>query len=107
MAKKARRTTTRDAIELMDQRFGASSHSRKLQEQFREQAAVAEMLFAARQAAGLTQAQLAEAAGTTQQVISQLENADYEGHSLRMLKRLALAMNQRIELRFVPVGAKH
>ncbi len=69
---------------------------------FAEQAEVAEMLFAARKAAGLTQQQLAELAGTTQQVVSQLESADYEGHSLSMLIRIAKAMHQRIELCIVP-----
>ncbi len=34
-------------------------------------------------AVGLTQAQLAERVGTTQSVISDLEDAEYEGHSIR------------------------
>lgn len=102
MAKKQRKPTTRDALQLMDQRFGVNPDSQALQEQFAEQAEVAEMLFAARKAAGMTQAELAAAAGTTQQVISQLENADYRGHSLTMLKRLAKAMHRRLELRLVP-----
>ncbi len=102
MSKNKTKRTTRDATQLMDQRFGVKPDSQALQEQFAEQAEVAEMLFAARKAAGMTQAELAAAAGTTQQVVSQLENADYEGHSLSMLKRLARAMHQRLELRMVP-----
>ncbi len=102
MAKNESRRTTRDAVKLMDQRFGVNAESQTLQEQFAEQAEVAEMLYAARKAAGMTQAELAAAAKTTQQVVSQLESADYEGHSLTMLKRLAKAMHQRLELRMVP-----
>jgi len=102
MAKNETKQTTCDAVQLMDQRFGVNPDSKALQEQFAEQAEVAEMLFAARKSAGITQAELAAASGTTQQVISQLENADYEGHSLSMLKRLAKAMHQRLELRMVP-----
>jgi hypothetical protein len=34
--------------------------------------------------------------GTTQSVISRLEDADYRGHSLRMLARIAAALNQRL-----------
>jgi len=102
MAKNETKRTTRDAIQLMDQRFGVNSDSHALQEQFAQQAEVAEMLFAARKASGMTQVELAAASGTTQQVISQLEDADYEGHSLSMLKRLAKAMHQRLELRMVP-----
>jgi len=63
---------------------------------------VAEILYAARKSAGLTQKQLAEAVGTTQQVISQLEDADYEGHSLSMLRRIAAALGSRIEIRLLP-----
>jgi len=36
-------------------------------------------------------------------VIARLENADYEGHSLTMLQRIAIVLNQRIEINFVPV----
>ncbi len=52
--------------------------------------------------AGLTQAKLAELVGTTQSVISRLEDADYEGHSLSMLQRVAEALHRRIDIRFVP-----
>ena len=41
-----------------------------------------------REAAGLTQAELAERIGTTQSVISRLESDDYDGHSLSMLSRI-------------------
>ena len=63
---------------------------------------IAQMIYDARTAAQLTQSQLAEKVGTTQSVISQLEDADYEGHSLSMLRRVAAALDQRIEIRFVP-----
>ena len=43
----------------------------------------------ARTEAGLSQKELAEMIGTTQSVISRLEDADYEGHSLSMLSRIA------------------
>jgi hypothetical protein len=35
-------------------------------------------------------------------VICRLESADYEGHSLAMLQRIADALKQRVEIRFVP-----
>jgi len=60
-------------------------------------------IYELRTAAGLTQAQLAELIGTTASVICRLEDADYEGHSLAMLRRIAGALNQGIELRFVPI----
>jgi hypothetical protein len=39
--------------------------------------------------------------GTTTSVICRLEDADYQGHSLAMLRRVADALNKRVELRFV------
>ena len=53
--------------------------------------------------AGLTQKRLAKLVGTTHSVISRLEDADYEGHSLAMLNRIATAMDKRVEIRFVPM----
>jgi hypothetical protein len=44
--------------------------------------------------------------GTTASVICRLEDADYEGHSLAMLRRIAIALKQRVEIRFVPVKSK-
>lgn len=49
-----------------------------------------------REAAGLTQAELAERVGTTQSVISRLESDNYEGHSLSMLNRIGAALNCRL-----------
>jgi DNA-binding XRE family transcriptional regulator len=103
---KRRVNRSEDALDLMDKRFGVGPQSDALHEQFTEQAEVAEMLFAARNAAGVTQKELANLAGTTQQVISQLENADYEGHTTSLLRRIAKALNSRLEIRLVPKGAR-
>jgi len=43
------------------------------------------LIRALREAAGLTQRELAERIGSTQSVISRLESDDYDGHSLSML----------------------
>lgn len=64
---------------------------------------VAEMILAAREAAGLTQTDLAKMIGTTQSVISRLEDADYEGRSLTMLHRIAAVLHRRVEVRLVKV----
>jgi ribosome-binding protein aMBF1 (putative translation factor) len=55
-----------------------------------------------RTGAGLTQKQLADRVGTTASVISRLEAADYQGHSLAMLRRIAAALDKKVEIRFVP-----
>ncbi len=100
------KTITRDGLKILDKRLGVHPRAKQWNEEFEEQAEVAEILYAARTAAGMTQAQLAKAAGTTQQVISQLEDADYQGHSLSMLRRIATALDHRVEIRFVPASRK-
>jgi len=64
---------------------------------------VARKIYDLRTRAGLTQSELAKLVGTTASVISRLEDADYEGHSLAMLRRIAAALNKRVEIRFVTV----
>ena len=56
-----------------------------------------------REEAGLSQRKLAELVGTTASVICRLEDADYEGHSLSMLNRIASALDRRIKIDFVKI----
>ena len=100
---RSRRTrTTSDALEIIDKTIvGDHSELRELVEQATVNTLVASVIYDARKAAGLTQEELANLIGTKQPVISQLEDADYEGHSLSMFKRIADGLNQRLEIRFV------
>jgi ribosome-binding protein aMBF1 (putative translation factor) len=63
---------------------------------------IARAIYDMRAQAGVTQRQLAKKVGTTASVICRLEDADYEGHSLAMLRRIAEALGKRIEIRFLP-----
>ncbi len=60
-------------------------------------------LYELRTEAGLSQRKLAELVGTTASVICRLEDADYEGHSLSMLNRIAAAVGKRVQITFVPL----
>ena len=71
-------------------------------ERERVNAEVAQMIYDRRTTAGLTQKQLADLVGTQQSAISRLEDADYEGHSLGMLQRVADALEQRIRVQMTP-----
>jgi len=66
-------------------------------------AEIARKIYQLRTKAGLSQRELARRVGTTASAICRLEDADYEGHSLFMLKRVASALNKRVEIRFVPL----
>lgn len=94
---------TDDALKIMER---LTQDDPELQEIVREaslNARVAQMIYAARNQAGLTQQQLAELIGTQQSVIARLEDADYEGHSLSMLQRIAQALNQRVDIQLTPI----
>jgi ribosome-binding protein aMBF1 (putative translation factor) len=65
----------------------------------------AQLLYDMRTTAGLSQRELAKRVGTTASVICRLEDADYSGHTLAMLNRIASALGRRIELHAVPKEA--
>jgi ribosome-binding protein aMBF1 (putative translation factor) len=92
---------TSDAVAILDRMAGENPQLRRFTDEARTNAAVAQLVYAARTRAGLSQAELADKLGTKQSVISRLEDADYEGHSLNMLQRIAAALGQRIEIRLL------
>jgi transcriptional regulator with XRE-family HTH domain len=65
-------------------------------------AEVATAIYELRTEAGLSQRALAERVGTTASVICRLEDADYDGHSLSMLRRVADAVGRRVAISFPP-----
>ena len=102
MAKK--RKTTSDALEIIDRRYFQGRPEREAElAEAEADVAVAERIYELRTKAGLTQRQLAKLVGTTASVICRLEDADYEGHSLAMLNRIAAALDKRVEIRFLPM----
>jgi transcriptional regulator with XRE-family HTH domain len=93
----------KDAVGVLHRRYIGDDAERKTSLQTeRINAEVARMVYELRQDAGLTQRALAELIGTTQSVISRLEDADYEGHSLSMLSRIAKKLHHRLNVRMVP-----
>jgi len=63
-------------------------------------ACIASQIHEARKVARLTQKQLAELVGTTQSVIARLEDADYDGHSLKLLQRVGESLGCRVRIEF-------
>src|ERR1700694_3527964 len=102
-----RRKPTTNAVEIMHRRYYEDSPERLVAlEEARAHDAVTRKIYELRTKAGLTQRELAKLVGTTASVICLLEDADYEGHSMSMLRRIATAVNRRVEIRFVPVRHK-
>jgi DNA-binding XRE family transcriptional regulator len=96
-----------DALEIIHRRFYAGHPERiAALEEARANDEVARKIYELRTRARLTQRQLAKMIGTTASVICRLEDADYEGHSLAMLNRIAAALNKRVKIEFVPLPRK-
>lgn len=94
--------STTNALDIIHRRYYHGKPERLAGlEQARAEAAIARKIYAIRTGAGLTQRALAKLVGTTASVICRLEDADYDGHSLAMLNRIAAALNKRVEIRFV------
>ena len=66
---------------------------------------VALQIAALREHAGLSQKALARRLHTSQQQVSRLESPAYEGHSLSMLRRVAGALNAKVNVAFEPLPA--
>ena len=99
-----KRKPTTDAVEILYRMFYEGKPDRIRQmEVMQANDEVGRKIHQLRTKAGLTQAQLARLIGTTASVICRLEDADYQGHSLAMLRRIAGALNRRVDIRFVPI----
>jgi transcriptional regulator with XRE-family HTH domain len=97
----------RNAVEILHKRYYAGRPSRIAElAEARGEDELARKIYQSREQAGLTQERLARLVGTTPSVISRLEDSDYAGHSLTMLKRIASALDKRVEIRFVPKKGK-
>lgn len=103
MAKEKHKSTS-DAVEILHRRY-VKDDPEILSELEKIQADndVARKIYDLRTKEGLSQRDLAKLVGTTASVICRLEDADYEGHSMAMLNRIAAALNKRVEIRFLPI----
>ena len=96
-----KRNPTTDAVEILRRRYFSGRPARLAElADARTNATVGRQVYELRRKAGMTQAALAKLVGTTPSVICRLENADYDGHSLSMIHRLAAALDRQVEIRF-------
>lgn len=67
-------------------------------------ARIARLVYQAREAAGLTQSELAGRMGSHQSSVARIEDEGYRGHSLTTLKKIADALGLQIDIQFSPVA---
>ncbi|MBI5762678.1 MAG: XRE family transcriptional regulator [Planctomycetes bacterium] len=107
MSKKTKSSIRSSAIrKAYDRYVGKSPRRRAYYADELANSEIARKIFMSRTQAGLSQRALAKLVGTTASVICQLEDSDYEGHSLSMLHRIAAALNKRVEIRFLPASPR-
>ena len=68
----------------------------------RQELALGRKIRELRESRGLSQARLARALGTQAPAISRIEDADYDGHSLRILRKIADYFDQHLVVSFEP-----
>src|SRR5438093_10134766 len=101
---KKKPTTITDGLEILDRlHFRGRPAREQALAKAKLNAQIAQEIYRLRTEAGLSQKDLARLVGTTASVICRLEDAEYSGHSLSMLQRISAALEQRIDVRFVPL----
>ena len=93
---------TRDFAEVIKRRLANDPELAELVEDAAFNARLAQLVYDARTEAGLTQAQLAQKAGTHQSVIARIEDADYGVRSIRLLKRISRALGRQLHFELYP-----
>jgi ribosome-binding protein aMBF1 (putative translation factor) len=92
--------TTKNYLEVIHAELAADPELAELVEIELFNSDLAMKVYEARTRAKLTQKQLADLAGTQQSVISRIEDADYHGRSLTLLRRIAKALRLKLRVEF-------
>jgi ribosome-binding protein aMBF1 (putative translation factor) len=94
---------TTNAVEIMHKLYIKGDKKRLAYiEQEKARLEIAQKIYELRTQANLTQKELAHRIGTKQSVISRLEDADYDGYTLKMLDKIAEAVHCYVRVEFVP-----
>ena len=102
MKKELKTRTIADGVEILDRRYIRNdSEMKKMVEEEFEKLQIGQQIYDIRKEANLTQDELADMVGTTGSVISRLESAEYDGHSLKMLERIAVALGKKVAISIV------
>jgi len=92
---------TTDALKIINNLIGKDSQMQQMITESYLNAQVGQLIYDARERAGLTQKQLAETIDVDESTIDDLEEADYEGNVLIMLQKIAVVLRQRIKIELI------
>lgn len=92
--------STKNFADVMRTRIAADPRMGELVDEAAFESHIATEIFNARIDAGLTQNELARRADTSQSVIARLEDSDYHGHSIRLLKKISHALGKQLRVEF-------
>jgi transcriptional regulator with XRE-family HTH domain len=90
-----------DLGRLIAARRAASPEFAEAFDEARAEREIARLLVEKRKKAQLTQREVAERVGSTQSAISRLEQPDYTGRTIGMLRRYAAALGMELKVEFV------
>ena len=108
MATKWTKKVTSNAVEILHQcLIEGDPKMENLLAEAEHEMDVAEQIYNLRIESNLSRRALAEKIGTRASVIRHLENADYEGDSLSMLRRIASALHRLDILQAIPRRDKY
>ena len=93
--------TRNDAVGVFTRFFGDTTGWDERVAVETDAALIAEEVYALRKRHGLTQAALAKRINSTQSAIARMEHAEYRGHSISVLQRIAAAVGEQVSVRFV------
>jgi ribosome-binding protein aMBF1 (putative translation factor) len=98
---KQKRTTS--ASKVIFNRFYKNRPDRQASlEQTAADVALGDRIHELRTRAGLSQKELADLIGTQPSAICRIEDADYQGHSVETLRRIARALKVQLKIEFIP-----
>lgn len=91
---------TDNFADVIKAKLASSPELAKLVENERSNSDIAMKVYEIRREAGITQSELADRINSKQSVISRIEDADYDGHTITLLRRIAEAVGKRIVVEF-------
>ncbi len=87
-----------DVVELMDKWYGSIPGWDAMSAEEELNMQIGQAVYDLRESVGLSQADLAKLIGSNQATISRVENADYHGNAIEILKRVCFALHMPIRI---------